>query len=145
MKLNKEIKNFIFLHLGLLLGTVAFYLTVFLTRLAVPNIKCPFLDIFHMYCPGCGGTRAVTALLSGQFLDSFLYYPPIIIFAAFIFLYDIYFLMCLKFRRHRLPAFPLWTLYVIVGIIGVWFVLRNILYFAFGFDPLGDLSALSGR
>ena len=37
--------------------------------------------LFHLatgyYCPGCGGTRAITSLLHGQILNSFLYHPVV--------------------------------------------------------------------
>jgi hypothetical protein len=28
--------------------------------------RCPFYSAFHLQCPGCGGTRALAALLHGQ-------------------------------------------------------------------------------
>ena len=39
------------------------------------SIPCPFHAITGLYCPGCGGTRAVIALLHGRLLSSFLYHP----------------------------------------------------------------------
>ena len=45
--------------------------------------------LFHLatgyYCPGCGGTRAITALLHGQILNSFLYHP-VVLYSAGLFL-----------------------------------------------------------
>ena len=29
--------------------------------------QCPVFEYFHVYCPGCGATRALAALLHGQF------------------------------------------------------------------------------
>lgn len=50
--------------------------------LGKPTISaCWFYSNFHVYCPGCGGTRALIALLHGQFLRS-LYYHPAVIFTA---------------------------------------------------------------
>jgi hypothetical protein len=31
-------------------------------------LPCPFYTFLHIYCPGCGGTRFVYALLDGDFL-----------------------------------------------------------------------------
>lgn len=49
------------------------------------NFVFQFPCIFHMltgyYCPGCGGTRALKALLHGQILQS-LYYHPIVPYLA---------------------------------------------------------------
>ena len=36
---------------------------------------CGFRYITGYYCPGCGGTRAVRALLRGRLVTSFLYHP----------------------------------------------------------------------
>ena len=36
---------------------------------------CGFRFMTGFYCPGCGGTRAVRALLQGKILLSFLYHP----------------------------------------------------------------------
>lgn len=38
-------------------------------------IPCLFHMVTGFYCPGCGGTRAVAALLRGQICISFLYHP----------------------------------------------------------------------
>lgn len=36
---------------------------------------CLFHRITGLFCPGCGGTRAFTALLQGHFISCFLYHP----------------------------------------------------------------------
>lgn len=57
--------------------------------LAIPSPGCLFRRITHLYCPGCGGTRAVLALLRGHPLQS-LYYHPIVVYTAVV--YGIYML-----------------------------------------------------
>ena len=37
--------------------------------------ECAFKAATGFYCPGCGGTRAVKALLSGHFIKAFIYHP----------------------------------------------------------------------
>ncbi len=39
---------------------------------------CPLHTVTGYYCPGCGGTRAVYALLHGNIIRSFLYHPFVI-------------------------------------------------------------------
>ena len=42
---------------------------------------CIFHGMTGYYCPGCGGTRAVAALLHGKILTS-LYYHPVVVYTA---------------------------------------------------------------
>ena len=39
---------------------------------------CLFHTLTGAYCPGCGGTRALIALLSGKLLLSFCYHPLVL-------------------------------------------------------------------
>lgn len=42
------------------------------------GIPCVFQSLTGLYCPGCGGTRAVRSLLKGDFLMSFQYHPLVL-------------------------------------------------------------------
>ncbi len=37
--------------------------------------ECRFKQVTGFYCPGCGGTRAVKALLSGHIIKAIIYHP----------------------------------------------------------------------
>lgn len=39
------------------------------------NGECAFRNATGLYCPGCGGTRAMDALLSGHFIRAVIYHP----------------------------------------------------------------------
>ncbi len=41
--------------------------------------QCPVFRYLHLYCPGCGATRALAALLHGQLLAA-LHYNALVVF-----------------------------------------------------------------
>ncbi len=49
------------------------------------GMKCGFLKIVGLYCPGCGGTRAFLYLARGRVLTS-LYYHPLPVYLAALYL-----------------------------------------------------------
>jgi hypothetical protein len=59
-------------------GKAALYLTgyaVVFVLLATKSIPCGFAKMFHTPCPGCGSTRAVLAIATGN-VDGFLHANP---------------------------------------------------------------------
>ena len=50
----------------------------------LPRGGCTLHNLTGYYCPGCGGTRAVYALLHGHILCS-LFYHPIVVYTAVFF------------------------------------------------------------
>lgn len=46
------------------------------------HFPCLFHALTGYYCPGCGGTRAVYALLHGKIFQSFLYHPLVLCIAV---------------------------------------------------------------
>ena len=86
-----------------------------------------------MYCPGCGGTRAVRALLQGDLLLS-LWYHPLVIYTVVIFGG---FMITHTLEKFSVPhvkgwKFHNWYLLVALGIVVVNFVVKNVLLLAFG-------------
>ena len=45
-----------------------------LTMAGLPSWSCPFLDLFGIPCPGCGLSRAITALVRGDWQTSFTFH-----------------------------------------------------------------------
>ncbi len=98
---------------------------------------CIFQRALHVYCPGCGGTRAVRALLSGSLIKAFCYHPGAVAGAI---LYLVFFLSqtLTRVSRGHVKAirFRVGYLYgVIILIIGN-FIIRNILLLSFGIETL---------
>ena len=90
------------------------------------RVPCLFHEWTGLYCPGCGGTRAIKALLSGHPVLSFLYHPLIpycaVIAAVFAVSYAIYW-------KTKNPKFRLYLentyVYIGIGIIVINFIVKN--------------------
>lgn len=127
-------------HLALFLGVLLFprYLQVS-TGLFSVFFGCILHDFLHLYCPFCGGTRSMSALLHGSFGEAFRFHPLLPMFVLAGIIYDAVVFYCIL-KRKRLPvripkSVAIGLLVVIVG----YGILRNILLIAFGIDPIGDL------
>ena len=75
-------------------------------------LTCPFKQLFHFDCPGCGLQRSVLALMRGEFLESFQLYPatvPMIILFIFAMIH-------LKFDLKN-GAFFIKMLYIFISIV----------------------------
>ena len=72
--------------LGISIAAVLLYFCTGISVLSF-NFPCIFNKVTHLCCPGCGGTRAMRALLAGEILKSLYDYPPliygIVVFAVF--------------------------------------------------------------
>lgn len=87
----------------------------------------------HVYCPGCGGTRAVEALFRGEILRSFSYHPAVPVTALAVTAY------LLTQTVWRLRGRTGWTLrysarwpWLLVGLLLANCSVRNLLWLGFG-------------
>ncbi|MGN0299335.1 MAG: DUF2752 domain-containing protein [Lachnospiraceae bacterium] len=97
------------------------------------NMPCLIHTVTGGYCPGCGGTRAVAALLKGEILQS-LYYNPFVLYmaagiAAFLLSHTLKHLT--KNRIHGLHCRSAFF-YVGFGILAVNMLIKNYCYFVLG-------------
>lgn len=140
MKLSNRAKRlllFVLINLGAVCFTLLFLLySRFALSGALPN-HCAFKVLTHLYCPACGGTRAVSALWHLDFLTAVKSNAYVVFFAFFTIFYEIWILLrILKDhpKPHWIPGWAGWGLLVLWG---VFFVLRNVLLLC-GIDFLGD-------
>ncbi len=123
-------------------GIAACYLYLAINPKFVLGIPtCTISRLLHIYCPGCGGTRAVRALLTGDLLHALRcnIFVPWFIFCALT-----QYLRALRALIRRDPyACPIqrWTWISMIVLILLLFVLRNILLIFYGYDYLGDHQA----
>lgn len=122
--------------LGILAAAVLFlpfFVSVILPKLDLSRSSCVFFLLFGAYCPGCGGTRAVNALLHGHFLQS-LWYHPLVLYGAVLYLSFMISWTMARFRVFGIKrgiAFRAGYLYAMVVIIAVNFIAKNLLKFCF--------------
>lgn len=107
------------------------YFGIILKRFTVP--PCVFSTCLHVYCPGCGGTRAVDALLHGHILESVWCHPivlyTVIVFGGFMLTQS---LERLGVRRIRGWRFHDWHLYGAVVVLICNCLLKNLMRFCWG-------------
>lgn len=135
MKRKKELEDQLF-EIGLVFLVIAaagFILYELVLKSVIYVRPCFFSTFLGIYCPGCGGTRAVEAFFHGHFLKSLWFHPLVpysaVIYAGFI---GSHALQKIGVKKVRGWKFHNWYLYVAVGIIAVNFVVKNILRIGFG-------------
>ena len=138
--LRKKILLICFLPLALLSSFSVVYkiLTDKALSLGEELIKCSFKHRFRLYCPGCGGSRSLSALLDFDFLRSFILFPALpITVLILLYFFVTYLLAFIKNDEKILRAFKPEILIVIPSVIILNFFIRNALLF-FGIDLIGD-------
>ena len=132
---------FVFLNTLLLLSTIVFC-AVFKPQDVIENgnrYTCIFQKIFNIYCPGCGGTRSVGYLLSFDFKNAFLFYPPIFVGIFLVLYFDV--LLMISFKKSTLSLIGKFNFFEFILIplsIILTFIVRNLCLY-FGFDFIGDI------
>lgn len=100
---------------------------------------CRMIEYLHLYCPVCGGTRAVWYLLHLDIVKAFIYSPVVVVCAAVFAYCDVRALIALLKDQRRIMYLNSAMVCLIIGtLIGVW-IIRNILLITVGYDPLGDI------
>ncbi len=67
-----------------------------------PDLTCPVKDTWGIDCPGCGGTRAVRSIITGNLHNAFIYNPLISFCILAVSAYFLLFLIS-KIVRKNLP------------------------------------------
>lgn len=138
MKFNRKQQWLIFIGVNVLAVAFVFLFPFYARYLSVFN-SCTMLDVFHIYCPLCGGTRAMGAFLRLDIWQSVLYNPMVLVLAVLFVLYEgamLYHLI--KKTKQRPFLLDTWLLWVLGGVCVAVFVVRNGLLL-FGIDNLGNV------
>ena len=95
---RKDIYISILLTYIVVLTSIVLYLTWLRYYFEIP--ECPIYKTFGIYCPACGGTRAIISLANADIINSFLYNPIVIYSFAFSTLYLIIETINIKLKKN---------------------------------------------
>lgn len=135
-------RRFLLLHVGIVsIGLLFPLYRWLLSRLPSTLVGCLMHDVFFLYCPLCGGTRAIAALLRLDFFAALRYNAFVTAVCLAALAVDVAAWICFFRRRFFRPQLPRWVpIMGILAFFGYW-ILRNWLMIAYGIDPTGDLGA----
>lgn len=138
--IEKRIFIIMSVFLGLFLIFLVFYHIKDIQFHNPEGSNCGLKLFFHLYCPGCGGTRALDAFLHGRFLHSLLLQPVIMYLFGYFLSYYIPSL-CLILGIRKKPIHYMVYLYILCGLlvlIILFFIARNLLLVYGGYDYIGE-------
>ena len=99
---------------------------------------CALYTYAGLYCPGCGGTRAVGHLLHGRILQSFIYHPVVPYTAAVVGCYVVsHTLNIVTKGKIRAMLFRPIYLYLTAAITLINWIVKDALILLFGIYLLG--------
>jgi hypothetical protein len=130
--MNKVCKRIIIINIVVAVLVAGFVVVTLLLK-DREEMQCAFYSLIGLYCPGCGGTRAVYSLLKLRIFDA-IKYNITVPFGAFVYIYYNVraFIAGLKndteyFKNQKYPL-----CIVLVAVLLLNFVLKNVLLLFFG-------------
>jgi len=119
---------------GVLTLIIAVSIFLFLFNPAGSDLypPCPFNKLTGLYCPGCGSSRALHQLLHGNLLAALNLNPLMVLLLPFLG-YSLISYSMRTIRKRSLPGIflPASGIWLLLGIILVFWVLRNIPVYPF--------------
>jgi hypothetical protein len=89
--------------------------------------QCPFHELLHLQCPGCGATRAIAAILHGDVIDAFNQNALITLLLPLAATYGILGYMRLLQRKSlRWPQPPPAIIYTALTLAAIFAIVRNL-------------------
>lgn len=87
---------------------------------------CPVYRYLHIYCPGCGSTRALAALLHGRLVDAMHYNPLFVILLPLVLAFGVmtYWKATAK-NEIQWPQLPKPALTFMLAMIAIFAIARN--------------------
>ena len=94
------------------------------------HYECPFKQIFHIYCAGCGITRMLKSMISLHFYQAFRYNPLMFIYLI---AFGIYIIIdgFRYVKGKKLIKISFKIIIILVALALIYMVLRNMTLFSF--------------
>ncbi|MBF0344841.1 MAG: DUF2752 domain-containing protein [Nitrospirae bacterium] len=89
--------------------------------------SCIFHDMTGLYCPGCGGTRALNCLLHGDIVAAFGYNQLMVVLVPVV-MYVVLSYMFSSWRFSRVSLSVMWFMLAVVVLYGILRNLTPVLY-----------------
>ena len=141
MENEKALMKKILILQPFLLAFACLYALLYLAldRAGLSLFHCKIAGTLGFYCPGCGGSRAVVALLSLRPWKAFVLHPAVPISALCLLAADLRVSLFLL-GRGRMPRRRFWLsiLFICIGTVIVQCAVKNILLLC-GIDVIGDV------
>lgn len=107
----------------------------------IRRMPCFFKEVTHFYCPACGGTRSVMALLHLDIERAFLCNPTVV-YTALLLLWCMTGYIIKKITGKEIKSMKphIWMLIIGVILFFGFAILRNFMVYKFSYDYLRDLT-----
>ncbi len=147
MRINrKKGKVYLWIHVAIVAVCLLFPLYRYVMRLIPRNwLGCFVHDVLFLYCPLCGGTRAVASLLRFDLIGAFQCNAYVTLLVVVLLVLDILALVRLMQGKDRLLPVRRWLWILLIILLPLYCILRNYLMIAHGIDPVGDLGVIWHR
>ena len=139
MKTKLRHSMFLGLHAAAIIGAILFPLYMKVAAWLADIFGGCLMHRFFIYCPLCGGTRAVAALIRFDFLAAWNYNAFVVLLVAVALGLDVWAWIRYFQKKEPLIILPKWSWFVFCSALVIYFILRNVLMIFFGIDPTGDL------
>jgi hypothetical protein len=89
--------------------------------------QCPVYRYLHIYCPGCGATRAMAALLHGRLAEAAHYNLLLLVLLPFLLAYFLFaYWSAIRLNRVVWPAVPMRAVQCLLVVAAIFTVVRNV-------------------
>ena len=139
MKIKLRHPYFLAMHGVAIIGAILFPLCMKVAAWLAGVFGGCLMHRFFIYCPLCGGTRALAALIRFDIASAWSYNAFVVILAVIALGIDVWVWVRYFQKKEPLVIFPQWAWIAFCAVLVFYFILRNVLMIFFGIDPTGDL------